>query len=366
MKRLLCILSSMNAGGAETFLMKVYRKLDKTRYQMDFCVNVQETCFYEEEILALGGKVHRIPSKSENRKEFTRQLRELIVTQKYESVLRITSNAMGFMDLMIAKQAGAKLRAVRSSNSSGNANWKSQMAHRLGRLLYGKYVNVKFAPSDLAAEYTFGKKACRAGQVTLLCNGVDLNVFHYDADGRVAVRKEFGIEEDCLLVGHVGRFMLQKNHKFLLHVFGEIVKKRTNAKLLLVGNGPLEQDLRKQAAKMGIAEQIIFAGIRKDVPQLLSAMDVFVFPSFYEGMPNTVIEAQATGLPCVIANTITKTANITGLIEYLSLDMPAGLWAERALAQNVGERAETTKLFLEQGYDIESVARQFVKLCFEQ
>lgn len=362
MKRLLCLISGMNTGGAETFLMKIYRQLDRTKYQMDFCVNVPEKCFYEDEILAMGGRMYRIPSKSENRKEFVRQLHELVKTQKYEYVLRITSNAMGFLDLKVAQKAGARICAARSSNSSDGAGWKPWLAHRLGRLLYGKYVDVKFAPSDLAAKYTFGEKAYRDGKITILHNAVDLDVFHYDVAGRNAVRAEFGITEDTLLIGHVGRFALQKNHAFLIQIFAEIVKQRPSAKLLLVGKGELEQALRQQIADMGLSDKVIFAGVRADIPQILSAMDVFVFPSFYEGMPNTVIEAQATGLPCVVADTITREADITGLVAYLPLKEPQ-VWARQAIDAGYKTRKNTTQDFLAHKYDIPSIAEEFIRLC---
>lgn len=363
MKRLLCIISGMNAGGAETFLMKVYRQLDRTQYQMDFCINVPEKCFYEDEITAMGGRIFRIPTKSQNRKEFVRHLSCLVAEESYDYVLRITSNAMGFWDLKIAKKAGAKICAARSSNSADGGSWKSWLAHRVGKLLFMPYVDVKFAPSDLAAVYTFGKKNYRSGNVTILHNAVDLSVFHYDADGRSQIRREYGLTPDTLVVGHVGRFDLQKNHGFLLEVFSQIAEQKPNAVLLLVGKGELEPEIREKAETLGIADRVIFTGVRSDIPQILSAMDVFVFPSLYEGMPNTVIEAQATGLPCVIADTITREADITGLVEYLPLSDPEH-WAKVALEAAKQPRRDTRQDFLEHRYDIQSTVEDFVKLCF--
>ncbi|MBE5754578.1 MAG: glycosyltransferase family 1 protein [Clostridiales bacterium] len=364
MKRLLCILSGMNAGGAETFLIKVYRRLDKDKYQMDFVINSKDENFYEKEINSLGGKVYRIPSKSQSVKLFKEQLTELVKENKYEYVLRITSNAMGFMDLKIAKKAGAKICSARSSNSSDGGGIKAFIAHRLGRILYNKYVDVKFAPSDLAAEYTFGKTAIEKGKATILRNAVDLNVFHYDEVGGERVRKEFNISEDKLVIGHIGRFMTQKNHSFLLDIFNEICKEKDNAVLMLVGKGELEQQIKDKISALGLEDKVIFTGVRADIPQILSAMDVFVFPSFYEGMPNTVIEAQATGLPCVIADTITKEADITGLVNYLSLNDSAKVWAEKALSIVEKERRDTKADFIKNGYDIESVVKKFTQLVF--
>ncbi len=356
----------MNAGGAETFLMKIYRNINKAKYQMDFCVNIQEKGYYDNEIQELGGKLFYIPSKSQNIKEFKNRLTGIVKRNGYEYVLRVTSNASGFMDLKIAKKAGARVCSARSSNSSDGGSLTTRLAHCAGRLFYGKYVDVKFAPSNLAAEYTFGRKAVKKGDVAILHNGVDLNVFRFDEQGRENVRKEFGIQKDQYVIGHIGRFMTQKNHLFLLDIFYQIYTQNNKAVLLLVGKGELQAQIQEKIKTLGIEKNVIFAGVRSDVPQLLSAMDVFVFPSLYEGMPNTVIEAQATGLPCVIADTITKEADITGLVQYLSLQVPCGKWASVALNAISKERKNTKNDFINNKYDIESVANEFIQLVFNE
>ncbi len=354
----------MNAGGAETFLMKIYRRLDRSRFQMDFCINVKEKCFYEDEILGMGGRIFRIPSKSEDTKEFKGQLSALIRAEGYDRVLRITSSAMGFMDLKIAHDAGATRCAARSSNSSDGKGLKPYIAHRLGKLLYNNYVDVKIAPSDLAARYTFGDRAYENREVSILHNGVDIEHYAFREDSRNNIRIELGLSEKYV-IGHVGRFDRQKNHTFLLSIFSEIAKKRDDAVLLLVGGGTLEEEIRSLAQYLGISNRVVFAGIRPDVAALLCAMDVFLFPSLYEGMPNTVIEAQASGLHCVISDTITKEANITGNVCYLSLDTPADKWADTVLSVP-DERADAKAHFIEKKYDIESVKNEFVRLIFEE
>ena len=363
MKRLLCLLSGMNAGGAETFLMKVYRNIDREQYQMDFCINVKEKCYYEDEILSMGGRIYRIPAKSENLKKFKRQLSEIIRANGYDNVLRITSSAMGFMDLKIAKKAGAKVCCARSSNASDGDSLKSKIAHRLGRIMYNKYVDVKVAPSDLAAKYTFGNAAYENGKVNIIHNGVDLGGRRIIKKKRLRIREELGIDENTKLVGHVGRFDEQKNHAFLVEAFAKMLEKENNLKLLLVGKGKLKEQIREMAQRLGICDHIVFAGVRSDIPYMLSAMDVFVFPSLYEGMPNTVIEAQATGLPCIIADTITREADITGLVKYMPLSN-AEDWANKALQAINPERADTKESFIKNKYDIQSVADEFVRLIF--
>lgn len=362
MKRLLCILSGMNAGGAETFMMKIYRNLDRTKYQIDFCINAKDKCFYEDEILNMGGKIYRIPSKSENIKEFKLKLKGIVKDNSYSNVLRITSNAMGFMDLKIAKQAGAKVCCARSSNASDGGGLKSVICHRLGKLLYARFVDVMIAPSDLSAIYTFGKKNYEDGNVHILHNGVDLDVYRFVPEKRKKIREEFSIGLETKLVGHVGRFNEQKNHMFLLDVFKEIHMMDSSAKFLLVGSGELEESVRKKTMALGIYDKVIFAGLRSDIPDILSAMDVFIMPSFYEGMPNTVIEAQATGLPCVIADTITREADITGLVQYLSLSDSSSKWAQTAICAAELPRRNTVDDFRAHGYDIACVTKEIVSL----
>ena len=331
---------------------------------MDFCINEKEKCFYEDEILGMGGRIYRIPSKSENLKEFKNQLTEIIRTEKYDRVLRITSSAMGFMDLKIAKKAGASVCCARSSNASDGGGIKAWVAHRLGRFLYNRYVDVKIAPSDLAAQYTFGKREYLDGRVSILHNAVDLNVFRFDEENRRRIREEFGIADNIKVIGHVGRFAEQKNHMFLADIFKAVHDEDPNTVLLLVGDGPLKSKFEDKINALGLSDSVIFAGIRSDVPVVLSAMDVFVFPSFYEGMPNTVIEAQATGLPCIISDTITREANVAGIVEYTSLNTSAEDWAKRITPKFLLQRRDTKDSFLQNRYDIGSVAEDFTNLVW--
>lgn len=363
-KRLLCLVSAMNTGGAETFLMKLYRKLDKTKYQMDFCVNDPKKGFYDDEIWSMGGKIYVIPCKSESVKHFTEGLSQIVKQNHYEYVLRITSNAMGFYDLKVAKKSGAKKCIARSSNSSDGNGLKSKLAHGVGRILYEGNVDVKIAPSDLAAKYTFGKKEYEKGHVKILHNAIDLNCFHFSEKSRTDIRHELYIPDDAFVVGHIGRFSEQKNHLFLLDNFACIAKKRPDAYLILVGDGERKEQIREKVKKIDLENRVIFTGVRGDVPALLSAFDVFLFPSLYEGMPNTVIEAQATGLPCVISDTITKEADITGLVQYIPLTASPEEWAKKAIDCVSQERMDTKEDFLREKYDIASVVEEFVRLCF--
>lgn len=363
-KRLLCILSNMNAGGAETFLMKLYRAVDRDKYQFDFCICVKEKCFYEDEILSLGGRIYRIPAKSESLKEFKKNLSDVIKKNGYKYVLRITANAAGLLDLKIAKQSGAEVCVARSSNSNAEGGLKTIALHQIGKMLYLKYVDKKIAPSDLAAIYTFGKQAFRKGEVKIIRNAIDYDLYAFNNDCREEVRKELNIDPNGIVIGHIGRFMQQKNHEKLIAVFEEVNRKNRNTVLLLIGNGELENHVKRLVSDKGLSDKVIFAGIRSDIPRVLSCMDVYLMPSLYEGMPNTVIEAQANGLHCVISQTITQEADITGLVKYVSLDASNEEWASTTLALAKESRVDTRIRFKENGYDINSTAKEFTKYVF--
>lgn len=364
MKRLLCIVGGMNAGGAETFLMKLYRKMDRTQFQMDFAVATADTCYYDDEILSMGGRIYRISPKSAGIVRNFRDIKELVQRERYIYVLRTSQHSLSALELLAARMGGAKTTIFRSSNSNTTTGaGRDLLLHRICRFMPLWNANVRIAPSTEAAEFMFGKNCVIKGSATILHNAIDLSVFHYDINAGTCIRNELKIPADTTVIGHVGRFNQQKNHTFLLDIFNEYNRKNKNSMLLLVGKGELESAMKQKASELGISDKIIFTGVRSDVPALLSAMDVFVFPSLYEGMPNTVIESQATGLPCIISDKITREADITGLVHYLPLG-DAGVWANYIDQLPQVTRETPIHKFKENCYDIETVTEQFVNLIF--
>lgn len=363
MKRLLCIVSAMNTGGAETFLMKIFRNIDKTKYCMDFCVNVKEN-YYESEIKSLGGNIYVIPAKSTHPIGSFFKLKNIVRNNKYDYVMRVNEHSLSTIDLIAAKLGGAKKLIMRSSNASSGSK-KSVMLHKMFRFLSKTIPDVKIAPSELAAEYTFGKNCIKDGKAFLIHNAVDLDIYKYSIDERNRIRNEFNISDKYVL-GHIGRFNQQKNHNFLLDIFKKVLDIRPDSVLMLVGKGELESKIKAKSKELGILNNIIFTGVRSDIPSLLSAMDVFVFPSLYEGMPNTVIEAQATGLPCIISDTVTGEANITKSVKYLPITN-IDLWVDTILKIGIDNiRHNYNKEFIESGYEIKQSVKNFINLIFNE
>lgn len=356
MVRVLILISSMDVGGAETFIMKVFRTIDRSRMMFDFLVSDHKKCFYDDEIKKLGGKIFYGEFKSRHPVKSFLKIYETVKSQHYRAVFRCSEHPMAFLDLLAAKLGGAKVLVIRSTNTSAGGGILSKMLAVLFRPLLNAIATIKIAPSTEAGEWLFGKQKMASGEVLLMHNGVEIDKFSFKPEIRDTLRKELSLDNK-FVVGHVGRFNIQKNHAFLLDIFAAIAERRPDAVLMLVGQGELEHEIRNKVSALGLSERVLFMGVRSDVNRLMMAMDVFVFPSLYEGMPNTVIEAQATGLPCVISDTITKEAAITELVVYKSLHESVETWVEQVLSMNKAQlREETKALLVRAGYNISTTS----------
>lgn len=363
MKKLLCIVSGMDAGGAETFLMKVYRKLDKTKYQMDFAVTKTEKCFYDDEIQSTGGKIfHVVPKTKGTLKNFF-SIKKIVKENNYECVLRISQSSLSSIELLAARMGGAKKVALRSSNTNSCGSRLNQILHYMFRPVANLIVNIKIAPSTEAAEYMFGKRSVKKGQITYIRNGLDFEKYAFNQEKRDTIRSQLGVQEK-VVIGHVGRYSEQKNHKFLFEIMRELINISDKYVLLTIGDGELMSEMRNYASELNITDNIIFYGTTSNVNELYSAFDIIVFPSFYEGMPNVIIESQAAGLVSVISDTITKEANITGLVSYKSLKDNAIAWAKYVESECGKAKKNTYKIFKKEGYFIEDVVNNFIRLLF--
>lgn len=363
MKRLLCIVGAMNRGGAETFLMKLYRQLDRTKHQMDFCVASSVPGDYDAEIKQLGGRILYITPKSKNPFASFWNMYQLVKRNRYHAVLRISQHSLSCLELLAARLAGAKKAIFRSSNTQSCGGCCNRLLHRMFVPLAYFIPTVRIAPSAEAAQFMFGTTK----GVHILQNGLDTQAFAFSAAKRQELRQALQVQ-DKFVVGHIGRFNFQKNHLFLLHIFAEIKKQQPNAVLWLIGKGELEKQVKQQAENLGMADCVQFLGVRADIPSLLAAMDVFVFPSLFEGMPNTVIEAQTNGLPCLIADTITPQAKQTDIVHFMSLTQSPEKWAKKALEiaaeQTLDKRPQAAQQMCAAGYDIAEVVQQFTQLVF--
>ena len=345
--RVLHIVTYMGRGGLETMLMNYYRSIDRTKVQFDFLTHRDFEADYDAEILALGGRIYHLPPLNPFGKGYLSALDRFFAEHPEYRIVHSHLDCMSGIPLKAAKKYGIPVRIAHAHNSN-----QPRDAKYLLKLMYKRMISrvatQLFACSEDAGRWMFGGSDFR-----VLNNAIDAVRYAYDAEIRSAARLKLGVSEDALLVGHVGRFDPQKNHSFLLTIFEKIPG---NARLLLVGDGALRPAAEQQAEEMGIRDRIIFAGVRSDVDRLLQAMDVFLFPSLFEGLPVSIIEAQAAGLPCLISDKVPIECKKTELVTQLPLDAGASAWAEAVRSAAKTPRTNTLSQLRDAGFDIQANA----------
>lgn len=357
MERVLCIVSAMNTGGAETFLMKIYRQIDKSKYQIDFCVNTAAN-YYGEEIERMGGEIFIVPLKSKHPIMSFKAISKLIMKEGYSGVMRVSQHSLAVLDLIAARRGGATKLIMRSSNAN-SGTMLLNILHKAFRFLPRAVPSVKIAPSLKAAEYTFGRSISKKNNFYLIKNGLDIERYAFNEKKRKGIRSSYGWE-GRYVIGHIGRFEPQKNHRFLLSVFEKIYQEDKDAVLVLIGSGKLWEEIKTEAEKKGIMDRVSFLGIQDDVPGFLSAFDCFVLPSLYEGMPNTAIEAQTSGLKCYVSDMVTEEVKVTDLVALLSIEK-VDEWVEEIRSHStVHDRKIYAELMASEGYDIKDCTKKFV------
>ena len=330
------IIGGMGHGGVETWLMHILRHIDRGRFQMDFLVHTAEPCPYDNEIRALGGRI--LPCLRPQRPwSYARNFRRILAAYgPYQIVHSHVHHYSGYT-LRLAQRAGTPIRIAHSHNdvclqdaSPGPLRW---IYLTTAKRWIRRFATMRLAASGKAAEALFGSNWQRSPICRLLYYGIDLEPFRAQADP--SVRPALRLSPGAFVMGHVGRFDAQKNHFFLLEIFRKATDADPRTRLMLVGDGPLRPAIERRVAELGLTERVVFAGLRADVPRLLlGAVDVFVMPSLYEGLGLVCLEAQAAGLPCVIADTIPAEADVVPqLVTRLRLSQPASSWARVIFAR---------------------------------
>lgn len=361
--RVLQVLTIMNLGGAETMIMNYYRHVDRTKVQFDFLLHRQERGFFDDEIESLGGTIYRMPPISPKNYFIYKKRLNLFFDEHPEySIVHSHLNALSSIVLSVANNKNIPYRiahshlAVESSVLKKvfkkNTDIKATTKDAIQSLVRGKVAKVAthfFACGEKAGDWLFGQK--NKDKVTIINNAINASLFTYDAAKADKIKEEFGLKNKKI-IGHVGRFNEQKNHFLLIKIFNEIYKKDNSSILLLIGDGNLKDKIKEEAKRLNIDKNIQFLGLRDNIPELLQSFDLFLFPSLYEGLPVTLVEAQAAGLKVVTSSTVTKEVDITGLITYIDLSTPEKDWADSVLSNINYTRKNTLEQIKKGGYDI--------------
>lgn len=345
--RILHVVTYMGRGGLETMLMNYYRSIDRTQVQFDFLTHRDFEADYDAEILTLGGRIYHLPPLNPFSRGYLSALGRFFAEHSEYRIVHCHLDCMAGIPLKAAKKHGVPVRIAHAHNNNQAKDRKYLLKLLYKRMIPGTATNL------LACSGEAGRWMFKRDDFLVLNNAIDAGQYAFDPEVRRASRRELGISEDALVVGHVGRFDPQKNHGFLLAIFE---KMPTDSRLLLVGDGVLRAAAEQQAEELGIRDRIIFTGVRSDVDRLLQTMDVFLFPSLFEGLPVSIIEAQAAGLPCLISDKVPIECKKTELVTQLPLDAAPEAWAEAVLTVAKTPRTNTLEQIRSSGFDIQANA----------
>lgn len=320
------IVGSMNSGGVEGVVMNYYRHIDRDKIQFDFIVLDNSKHIPRAEIESLGGRIYIVPTYK-HFFSYIKNLKKIIKENDYK-VVHSHVNALSVFPLYAAKKVGVKIRIAHSHSTTNKKERGRNFIKNILRLFSKKYATHYFACSEFAGRWLFGDKTFDKGLVTVINNAIELEKYKFNADIRNKLRAQYGLTNQ-FVIGHIGRFMSQKNHTFLIDIFNEVQKRRSDAKLILIGDGPLYNEIAEKVEQLGLTDKVVFTGVRSDAGEYYNAMDVFVLPSLYEGLPVVGIEAQANGLKCYFSSEMTKETKVLDTAEFLSISDGSSEWVEK-------------------------------------
>ncbi|MBO5004059.1 MAG: glycosyltransferase family 1 protein [Clostridia bacterium] len=349
--RIAQIIGKWLGGGVEAVVMNYYRNIDRDKIQFDFICDEDSTNIPFEEIEKLGGKVILIPPYQKVLK-YHKELKRVLKEGKYK-IVHSHINTLSVFSLFAAKCAGVPVRIAHSHSTTNQKEKKKNLIKQVLRPFSKLFATDYMCCSELAGRWLFGDREYDKGKVYLLNNAIDIEKFEYNEQIRKRKREELGIRDSTLVIGHVGRFVEQKNHMFLIDIFSQVHKKNEDTILLLIGQGPLQNQIKDKVKSLKLEKFVKFLGQRNDVNELYQSFDIFLLPSLYEGLGMVLIEAQCAGCYCIASTEVPKIAKVTNNLNFIKLEDSSELWGINAVkGLNKVNRKECIKSIKEFGYDI--------------
>lgn len=362
--RILNLFTIMNRGGAETMVMNYYRQIDRSEVQFDFMVHRQERGAYDDEIESLGGKIYRMPAiRPWSAATYRKSIRKFYQDHPEYKVIHSHMSELGYYDFLEAERAGVPVRICHAHNRPYGIDLKTPIRwYYKTRMM--PHITHMFMCGQESGDWLFGKR--NREKFIQLNNAIDAEAYAFDEIRRTEIRAKLGLKNE-LVIGHVGRFDLQKNHTFLIDVFKEVHKRETNSILILVGNdtGKLAEEIHRKVKNLELNDSVYFLGVRSDIPDLMQAMDVFLFPSLFEGLSVASVEAQASGLPTIISDGVPIECKITDLVEVIPLSENTSVWANKLLEVGRIIRINTEEKIRTAGFDIAENAKKLQQFYIE-
>lgn len=322
-------MGKMLGGGVESVVMNYYRHIDKSKIQFDFIIDSDSTNVPKEEIENIGGNVILI-SPYQKIFKYHKELKKVLKDGNYK-IVHSHINTLSVFSLFAAKCVGIPVRIAHGHSTTNKKEWKKNLLKIILRPLIKFVATDYMACTEHAGRWMFGDKEYEKGNVYILNNAIDLEKFEFNEKVRKEKRIELNIDENVFVIGHIGRFVEQKNHRFLIEIFNEVYKMNDNSLLMLIGQGPLINEMKEKVKSFNLEKNVMFLKQREDVNDLYNVMDLFLFPSLYEGLGMVMIEAQTNGLPCIASTEVPKLAQIFNDVKFISLDESDSIWAKNII-----------------------------------
>tara|TARA_R110000868_G_scaffold186388_1_gene428838 strand:- start:3525 stop:4670 length:1146 start_codon:yes stop_codon:yes gene_type:complete len=373
--RVLQVFNNMGRGGAESMIMNYYRNMDRNKIQFDFLVHRKERADFDEEIETLGGVIYHIqPINPLFPKNYYKELRAFLKNHNYYKIIHSHLNTFSYFPLKIAEEFNIPTRIAHAHIAMdpitlGNTfksipnileALKKIVKQQVKKKIHNHTTHY-FSCSNKAGKWLFGRQI----DFFIMNNAIDAMSFIYNPQKAKDLKKDLKLNNQIVL-GHVGRFTHQKNHEYLLKIFAEVIKQNKQYTLILIGDGPLQNKIKEQAKNLGVSKHIQFLGVCTNIPELLQVLDVFVFPSFYEGLPVTLVEAQAAGLKILASDTIASEVKLTNDLQFLSINNSPKLWADTIIKLDFIKKVNNFQQIVDGNYDIISNTKEIEKFYHQQ
>ena len=360
-------MGGLKRGGLESFVMNVYRSIDRNDIQFDFLLTQISNGDYEDEAKSLGAHVYHLPARNRGYRAYNKSLDDFFCNHHdYIAIHEHISSLTSIRPAYYAKKYGIPVRLLHSHSSSIQKSlrlyWLHLLLHYLNKPKVHSWATHYLGCSDKALNWAYNFTGVRS-KALMINNGIDSQLYEFNKVVRSKIRKELNIGEEDFVIGHVGRFIPLKNQSFLVDILEEIHKGRPSSKLLLVGEGDTMPDVKAKSELKSLGNNVIFTGVRSDVARLMQAMDIFVMPSWFEGLPVSLVEAQAAGLPIVASSTISQDSDLTGTILFMSIKESAANWAKNIIewGERVG-RPDNVDKIVQAGFDTKTITKQLIEL----
>ena len=360
--RVLHVVSNMDRCGMQSMIMNYYRHIDRNLFQFDFLCHYEKGD-YEEEIIALGGRIFRIANPDLLHPwRYSRDLKKFYRSHPEFTIVHSHLDKRSGIILREAQVCGVPIRIAHSHSTKNPPGILKNLYKTYASIFLERVSNRKVACCRESGIWLFGSACVEHDQVRLIPNAIDTERFAFNTETRKLMRNRLGIPDETLVMVHVGSFTYPKNHQFIIEMAESLIKKGEKILFILIGEGPLRNDIVSSISEKKLSSLFLCTGIREDIADILQASDLFVMPSHYEGFPLTMVEAQASGLPCLVSDRITRKADLTGLVEYLSIDQGVELWVDRIGTSLQRTRRSESERIREAGFSITHAAGMLEEL----